>query len=77
MMFTVGNVPTINDSERSMKTSDAFLQKVLVKTILKVDYFSFDIFNFIRWFRSPQSTRRFIWRLFLRILFWKRFSIWR
>lgn len=48
MMFTVGNVPTINDSERSMKTSDAFLQKVLVKTILKVDYFSFDIFNFIR-----------------------------
>lgn len=36
MMFTMGNIPTINETERKMKTSDAFLQKVLVKIILKV-----------------------------------------
>lgn len=39
MMFTVGNIPTISDEERKIKTSDAFLQKVLVKTILMVIYF--------------------------------------
>lgn len=36
MTFTMGNIPTISDVERKMKTSDAFLQKVLVKTVLKV-----------------------------------------
>lgn len=36
MMFTVGNIPTISEDERTMKTSDAILQKVLVKTLLKV-----------------------------------------
>lgn len=36
MMFTVGSIPTISDEERKIKTSDAFLQKVLVKTILIV-----------------------------------------
>lgn len=38
MMFTVGNIPTISDEERAIKISDAFLQKVLVKTILMVIY---------------------------------------
>uniref|UniRef100_A0A914VNN2 Uncharacterized protein n=1 Tax=Plectus sambesii TaxID=2011161 RepID=A0A914VNN2_9BILA len=34
MMFTIGKVPALN--EESMKRSDAFLQHVLVKTLLKV-----------------------------------------
>ena len=33
-MFTIGKVPALN--EESMKRSDAFLQHVLVKTLLKV-----------------------------------------
>ncbi|KAI1730683.1 protein EFR3 like protein [Ditylenchus destructor] len=36
MMFTVTHIPKISDEERQIKTSDAFLQKVLVKTIRKV-----------------------------------------
>ncbi|KAH7727484.1 Protein C32D5.3 [Aphelenchoides avenae] len=36
MMFTMGNIPTISEDERTMKTSDAILQKVLVKTLLKI-----------------------------------------
>uniref|UniRef100_A0A914EQE2 Uncharacterized protein n=2 Tax=Acrobeloides nanus TaxID=290746 RepID=A0A914EQE2_9BILA len=36
MMFTIGNIPMISEDEKHLKTSDAFLQKVLVKTLLKV-----------------------------------------
>jgi len=36
MMFTTSNIPIISQEERKVKTSDEFLQKVLVKTLLKV-----------------------------------------
>ncbi|GMT14476.1 hypothetical protein PFISCL1PPCAC_5773 [Pristionchus fissidentatus] len=36
MMFTVGNIPSLNNTNESSKSSDAFLQHVLVKTLLKV-----------------------------------------
>lgn len=36
MMFTVGNIPKLTDEERKTRVGDAFLQHVLVKTLLKV-----------------------------------------
>ncbi|TKR77001.1 hypothetical protein L596_018054 [Steinernema carpocapsae] len=36
MMFTVGNIPKVADDDRAMKSSDSFLQHVLVKTLLKI-----------------------------------------
>lgn len=38
MMFTTSNIPIISQEERKVKTSDEFLQKVLVKTLLKVSF---------------------------------------
>ncbi|VDK42174.1 unnamed protein product [Anisakis simplex] len=36
MMFTVGNIPKLGEDGRASKPGDAFLQNVLVKTLLKV-----------------------------------------
>lgn len=36
MMFTVGNIPKLDGEGRALKPGDAFLQHVLVKTLLKV-----------------------------------------
>uniref|UniRef100_A0A9J2P232 Uncharacterized protein n=1 Tax=Ascaris lumbricoides TaxID=6252 RepID=A0A9J2P232_ASCLU len=36
MMFTVGNIPKLSEDGRALKPGDAFLQHVLVKTLLKV-----------------------------------------
>ncbi|KAK0416217.1 hypothetical protein QR680_012351 [Steinernema hermaphroditum] len=36
MMFTVGNIPKLADDDRAMRSSDSFLQHVLVKTLLKI-----------------------------------------
>lgn len=36
MMFTVGNIPKLSDDGQALNPGDAFLQNVLVKTILRV-----------------------------------------
>uniref|UniRef100_A0A1I7SWP5 Importin-11 n=2 Tax=Bursaphelenchus xylophilus TaxID=6326 RepID=A0A1I7SWP5_BURXY len=36
MMFTVGNIPTIQHEDRPLKACDAYVQRVLMKTLLKI-----------------------------------------